>query len=162
EITWRFLRDRDEWVVRERIRIYSARPLDDGFYEKTGSELERLCARCGFDRIEASGNGTSVRARQGFDWDLDKVEESLHSIETSLVRVQRLPEFSEGTRWVLDSVRVQLLYPLNPPMLIDLAKLATTDNPILGDDLLEGARVQVVKYLRGGAANEPAAQPAPG
>ena len=160
EITWRFLRVRGEWVVRERIRIYSAQPLDDEFYEKTGSELERLCARCGFDRIEASGNGTSVRARQGFDWDPEKAEESMHSIETSAVRVQRLPQFSEETWWVLDIVRVQLLYPRNPPMLIDLAKLATTDNPILGDDLLEGARVHVVKHLRAGVADEAPAQPA--
>src|SRR5262249_41150860 len=96
EITWLFLRVRGEWVVRESIRIYGEQPLDDEFYEKSGSELERLSARCGFDRIEASGNGTSVRARQGFRWDLDpaNVRESLDSLEGSTFRLQQLPRLS--------------------------------------------------------------------
>ena len=153
-----------EWVARQYIRVRGEEHLGNEFYQAVQSVLDDLCERCEFDCIEASGNGGFVWAGAGFGFSRDladraHVETSLRGVGQAAAGIQQSPRVSDEARNLLSIVREQLDSE-NPPVLSALAALASTDARYLGDVLLAGAGVHVVKRLRDGVADGPDARPA--
>jgi len=112
-----------------------------GFSRALTSELERYYVRSGVDRIElwTHDKGGNIWARRGFTWNTDpeKLQVSLNSIKASAATLS--PNVSPEARALLDEM-VQRLNPDHPrlPEPIDIANLATPNEPDLGRRLLEG------------------------
>lgn len=127
-----------------------------GFSKAVTYELERLYVRSGFDRVEVTTHdkGTFAFARRGYAWNPkpDQLQESLDRVKQSARKLHET--VSDEARDLLDQV-VSQLDPSNPrlPEPIDLANLATRDEPDLGQRLLDGVAgthsnaVHYVKYL---------------
>ncbi|WP_369798405.1 toxin glutamine deamidase domain-containing protein [Mycobacterium sp. URHB0044] len=155
----RFARDGDGNLVAHHILV----SIDDehfrgnGFSKALTSEFERYYQRSGFDRIQlaTSQNGGYAWARRGFTWNPDpaRLEPSLRNIRASAYHLRRTVS-AEAAR-VLDDVMARL-HPERSdlPDPIDLAALATPDEPDLGRRLMDGAQWNAVKYLRGDPAAE--------
>ncbi|MGV0770856.1 alpha/beta hydrolase [Mycobacterium syngnathidarum] len=153
-----FSRDPDGTLVAAHTGLH----IDDkqlrgqGFSKAVTYELERLYVRSGFDRIELTTHdkGSFAFARRGYAWDPRprQLQESLDRVKMSAGKLRE--SVSEEAKDVLDRV-VQQLDPGNPrlPEPIDLANLATREEPDLGQRLLDGAAgkhtnaVHYVKYL---------------
>ena len=154
KIVRRFFRDDERHLVVKNsyLEIVDSRFQRQGFSTALAAELEPYYLRCGVDRIEiqASRQGSYAWAHRGFTWDLDpaRLQESLVSIRKSARQL---------TSWVSDEAQVVLaeivgrLEPDHPqlPEPLELADLATPDEPNLGRRLLAGTIVHLVKYLRG-------------
>nr|WP_286175352.1 alpha/beta hydrolase [Mycobacterium sp. DL99] len=128
-----------------------------GFSKALTSELERFYVHSGVDRIELTTHdkGAYAWARRGYAWDpgTRQLQESLDRVKQSARELRET--VSDEAKALLDQV-VQQLDPSNPrlPEPIDLANLATTAEPKLGRDLLDGTGavpgrngVHYVKYL---------------
>jgi hypothetical protein len=160
-ITWSFRRDSLGSIVVDLklLHIYEQSNRGQGSFTLR-RDLLPLFERSGVDRLElaTSWQGAILWARQGFTWNRDPVRlyGSLESIKNS-ARILR-DWFSEETRAVLDEV-VQRLEPEHPrlPEPIDLLKLATSDEPKLGRELLDNTHISLVLHLRGGADGSPTA-----
>ncbi|MDV3124012.1 alpha/beta hydrolase [Mycobacterium sp. 21AC1] len=133
-----------------------------GFSKALTSELERFYVHSGVDRIELTTHdkGGYAWARRGYTWDPGsrQLQESLDRVKMSARQLRET--VSDEARALLDQV-VQQLDPSNPrlPEPIDLANLATTAEPNLGQRLLDGTGavhgrngVHYVKYLDAASA----------
>ncbi|WP_371815053.1 alpha/beta hydrolase [Mycobacterium sp. DL440] len=133
-----------------------------GFSKALTAELERFYVHSGVDRIELTTHdkGAYAWARRGYAWDpgTRQLQESLDRVKMSAGQLRET--VSDEAKALLDQV-VQQLDPSNPrlPEPIDLANLATTAEPKLGRDLLDGTGavpgrngVHYVKYLDSGPA----------
>ncbi len=127
-----------------------------GFSKALTAELERYYVRSGVDRIEVwtHDKGANIWARRGFTWNPDpqKLQESLDKIKRAAETLSS--HVTADARRALDEM-VQRLEPDHPrlPEPIEIAHLATADEPNLGRRLLEsvGLRpdggVHLVRYL---------------
>ncbi|MEV0672989.1 alpha/beta hydrolase [Mycobacterium sp. NPDC050441] len=128
-----------------------------GFSKALTAELERFYVHSGVDRIELTTHdkGAFAWARRGYAWDPGsrQLQESLDRVKMSAASLRET--VSDEAKILLDQV-VSQLDPSNPrlPEPIDLANLATTAEPKLGRDLLDGTGavpgrngVHYVKYL---------------
>ena len=155
----RFARDGEGNLVAHHILV----SIDDehfrgnGFSKALTSEFERYYQRSGFDRIQlaTSQNGGYAWARRGFTWNPDpaRLEPSLRNIRGSANHLRRTVSAEAGR--VLDDIMARL-HPERSdlPDPIDLAALATPEEPDLGRRLMDGAQWSAVKYLHGGPAAE--------
>ncbi|WP_176561205.1 alpha/beta hydrolase [Mycobacterium neglectum] len=111
-----------------------------GFSRAYSGQFERYFVRSGVDRIELKTHdkGGYAWPRQGFTWNTDPqlLQESLDSIKRSAAGLS--PELSDQSRAAIDDM-VARLNPSHPrlPEPIDIANLATPDDPHLGQRLLE-------------------------
>jgi len=127
-----------------------------GFAKALTAELERFYVQSGVDRIELRTHDTGgfAWARRGFTWNADPraLQESLDSIKASASTLSN--RVGDEARAVLNDL-VQKLDPKNArlPEPIDIANLATSDEPHLGRRLLQGVGlrhdhgVNYVRYL---------------
>jgi glycerophosphoryl diester phosphodiesterase len=122
-----------------------------GFSRAVAAQLDPYFARSGVDRIElrTEQDGGDVWARRGFTWNTDpaKLQESLDSVKSAAENLYH---------WVSDDGKAALrdvvarLDPGHPrlPEPIELATLATADEPDLGRQLMHGTMWHGVKHLR--------------
>ncbi|MEN3221849.1 alpha/beta hydrolase [Mycolicibacterium porcinum] len=127
-----------------------------GFSKAVTHELERLYVRSGFDHIQLTTHdkGSFAFARRGYAWDPRpaQLQQSLDRVKQSALRLRE--DVGDEARERLNQL-VSQLDPSNPrlPEPIDLANLATREDPDLGQRLLDGAAgkhsngVHYVKYL---------------
>ncbi|OCB52241.1 hypothetical protein A5722_28650 [Mycobacterium vulneris] len=127
-----------------------------GFSKAVTHELERLYVRSGFDHIQLTTHdkGSFAFARRGYAWDPRpaQLQQSLDRVKQSALRLRE--DVGDEARDRLNQL-VSQLDPSNPrlPEPIDLANLATREDPDLGQRLLDGAAgkhsngVHYVKYL---------------
>ncbi|WP_432669702.1 alpha/beta hydrolase [Mycolicibacterium fortuitum] len=127
-----------------------------GFSKAVTYELERLYVRSGVDHIQITTHdkGSFAFARRGYAWDPRpaQLQQSLDRVKQSAGKLRET--VSDEAKDLLDQV-VSQLDPSNPrlPEPIDLANLATREEPDLGQRLLDGAAgkhsngVHYVKYL---------------
>jgi hypothetical protein len=123
-----------------------------GFSRALAAQLDPYYDRSGVDRIElrTEQDGGDVWARRGFTWNTDpvKLRESLQSVRDAAANL---------LNWVSDDAQAVLretvarLDPNHPrlPEPIELASLATAEEPDLGRQLMYNTRWHGVKYLRG-------------
>ncbi len=121
-----------------------------GFSKALTAEMERFYVHSGVDRIELQSHdkGTRAWARRGFTWDPDpaRLQQSLDRIRDAALHLS--PQLSDEARTVLDEL-VQRLHPDHPrlPELIDIVDLAAPGVPDLGERLVDGVKVNFVRYL---------------
>lgn len=127
-----------------------------GFSKAVTYELERLYVRSGFDHIQLTTHdkGSFAFARRGYAWDPRpaQLQQSLDRVKQSALKLRE--NVGDEARDRLDQL-VSQLDPSNAhlPEPIDLANLATREDPDLGQRLLDGAAgkhsngVHYVKYL---------------
>ncbi len=121
-----------------------------GFSKAFAAELERYYIRSGVDRIEltSSWQGSNAWARQGFTWKPGDtpLQRSLDAVKRSAEQLR--PRLSAESQAVLDEMvaRLEIGHPRLPEP-IDLALLATADEPKLGQRLLDNTSIYFVKYL---------------
>ncbi|WP_329604374.1 alpha/beta hydrolase [Mycolicibacterium fortuitum] len=127
-----------------------------GFSKAVTYELERLYVRSGVDHIQITTHdkGSFAFARRGYAWDPRpaQLQQSLDRVKQSAGKLSET--VSDEAKGLLEQVVAQL-DPSNPrlPEPIDLANLATREEPDLGQRLLDGAAgkhsngVHYVKYL---------------
>jgi hypothetical protein len=154
-----FFRDADGKLVAHHdvVEINELRFKFKGFSRALAAQLDPLYERSGVDRIElrTEQDGGDVWARRGFTWNTDpqKLQDSLQSVTDS---AQNL------LNWVSDDAKAVLretvarLDPSHPrlPEPIELASLATPDEPDLGRQLMYGTMWHGVKHLQGGPAGD--------
>ncbi|WP_319446539.1 MULTISPECIES: alpha/beta hydrolase [unclassified Mycobacterium] len=139
-----------------------------GFSKALTSELERYYVHSGVDRIElhTHDKGGYSWARRGFTWDPDPLalQKSLAAIKVSAHQLS--DQVGPEARAALDRV-VRQLDPRNPrlPEPVDIANLATPDEPALGRRLLDGlglrrdgSGLDLVRYMPRGPAADATAQ----
>lgn len=121
-----------------------------GISKALTSELEEYYVRSGVDRIELMSDeqGSNAWARRGFTWDTDpdRLQESLDGLKDAARELRG--QVSAEAQAVLDDMvaRLEVGHPRLPEP-IDLAVLATTDEPTLGRQLLDDTSLYYVKYL---------------
>ncbi|MEX3654969.1 MULTISPECIES: alpha/beta hydrolase [Mycolicibacterium] len=127
-----------------------------GFSKAVTYELERLYVRSGVDHIQITTHdkGSFAFARRGYAWDPRpaQLQQSLDRVKQSAGKLRET--VSDEAKGLLEQVVAQL-DPSNPrlPEPIDLANLATREEPDLGQRLLDGAAgkhsngVHYVRYL---------------
>ncbi|MHC9297397.1 LuxR C-terminal-related transcriptional regulator [Mycobacterium sp. LTG2003] len=141
-------------AVHNGLNIDTPSHRHNGF-SKALAELERYYVRSGVDRIELRTHdvGGYVWARRGYTWDPDpgNLQKSIKSIQLSAEALAAV--VSEQSRAALDEMVHRLGTSERRPEPIELAYLATPDEPELGRRLLEGVGVQkagglhLVRYL---------------
>ncbi|MGV0744126.1 toxin glutamine deamidase domain-containing protein [Mycolicibacterium sp. XJ870] len=151
-VSRKFSRDDDGNLVVHNtiIKIEIAEYRGQDFSKALTSELERYYARCGVDRIElvSKWQGSNAWARRGFTWTTDQyhLNESLNHIKEAARQLRgRVGTESQA---LLDQTveRLEVGHPRLPEP-IDLANLATSEEPQLGRKLLDNTSVHFVKYL---------------
>ncbi len=121
-----------------------------GFSKALVAQLDQYYAMSGVDRVElrTEQDGGYTWARQGFSWNPDpaKLHASVDNVRNAALRLR--DRVGPEARAVLDDL-VQRLDPRRPdlPEPIDLAALATSQEPHLGRDLLTNTHWSGVKYL---------------
>ncbi|MGV0815337.1 toxin glutamine deamidase domain-containing protein [Mycolicibacterium boenickei] len=151
-VSRKFLRDDDGNLVVENtiVRIEDAAYRGRDFSKALTTELERFYARCGVDRIElvSKWQGSNAWARRGFTWTTDPyhLNESLNHIKDAARHLRG--QVDTESQAVLDEIvgRLEVGHPRLPEP-IDLANLATSEEPQLGRKLLDDTSVHFVKYL---------------
>jgi DNA-binding NarL/FixJ family response regulator/GNAT superfamily N-acetyltransferase len=147
-----FMRDADDKLFAYHTAMAIEEPSfrGQGFSKALLAELERYYERSGVDyiRVDATSQGSYAWARQGFTWDPDpsKLQASLDNVKDSARLLA--PEVSAEAQAVLDNI-VRRLEPDHPrlPEPIELANLATTAEPNLGQGLLDDTVWHGIKYL---------------
>nr|WP_231395961.1 toxin glutamine deamidase domain-containing protein [Mycobacterium sp. URHD0025] len=147
-----FSRDEDGNLVVENtiIRIENKEYRGRDFSKALTSELEQYYVRSGVDRIElvSKWQGSNAWARRGFTWstDLYHLDQSLNEIKDAALRLRA--HVGTEAQAVLDDIvtRLEVGHPRLPEP-IDLAILATAEEPELGRKLLDNTSVHFVKYL---------------
>ena len=128
-----------------------------GFSKALTAEMERFYVHSGVDRIELQSHdkGTRAWARRGFTWDPDpaRLQQSLDRIRDAALQLS--PRLSDEARTVLDEL-VQRLHPDHPrlPELIDIVDLAAPGVADLGERLVDGVKVNFVRYLPSDVATD--------
>ncbi|MGA5534144.1 alpha/beta hydrolase [Mycolicibacterium nivoides] len=154
-----FSRDEDGNLVVENtiIRIENKEYRGRDFSKALTSELEQYYVRSGVDRIElvSKWQGSNAWSRRGFTWstDLYHLDQSLNEIKDAALRLR--PHVATEAQAVLDGIvtRLEVGHPRLPEP-IDLAILATAEEPELGRKLLNNTSVHFVKYLPSPAVAE--------
>ncbi|MEW2479952.1 alpha/beta hydrolase [Mycobacterium sp. NPDC049093] len=157
-ITRHFYRDANGNLVVKNVlvEIPNTDYRGQGFSKALTSELEQFYVRSGVDRLElmSDDQGSNAWARRGFTWDPDPelLQESLDGVKDAARQLR--DQVSAEARAVLDDIvaRLEVGHPRLPEP-IDLALLATTDEPTLGRQLLDDTSLYYVKYLPGPAGN---------
>ncbi|MGV0809475.1 alpha/beta hydrolase [Mycolicibacterium setense] len=153
-LTRKFSRDEDGNLVVENtiIRIERAEYRGQDFSKALTSELEQYYVRSGVDRIElvSKWQGSNAWARRGFTWSTDvyHLHQALDVIRDAALRLRA--HVGTEAQAVLDDIvtRLEVGHPRMPEP-IDLAMLATAEEPELGRKLLDNTSVHFVKYLPG-------------
>jgi GNAT superfamily N-acetyltransferase len=147
-----FGRDADGNLVahHDAVEIYEERFKFKGFSRELYSQLESYYARSGVDRIELSTeqDGGHVWGLRGFTWNTDStlLEHSLQNVREA---AQRLFNWvSDDAQAVLRETvqRLEVNHPRLPEP-VELATLATPDQPDLGRQLMYGTKWFGVKHL---------------
>ncbi|MHC9297142.1 toxin glutamine deamidase domain-containing protein [Mycobacterium sp. LTG2003] len=128
-----------------------------GFAKALTAELERYYVHSGVARIvlDAEGAGAYVWARRGFGWNMDgdSLRCSLSNIRDSAQ--QLAPRVNDAARAVLTDLEKRLrVHHAELPEPIDLAALSAPGEPDLGQRLLRGSTVFLVRHLPAGALGE--------
>ncbi|KMV15170.1 hypothetical protein ACT17_26295 [Mycolicibacterium conceptionense] len=141
-VAWSYERDdANNLVAHHEIHIHDKNFRGREFYKSLVAELAPYYAQAGIDRITSVTHGASAYAAAdiGETWNLDpaRLVESFENLKTSAELLR--PSLSAESRAVLDDV-IARLHPAHPrmPEPVDLAHLATRDEPELGRRLLEG------------------------
>ncbi|CRZ17740.1 toxin glutamine deamidase domain-containing protein [Mycolicibacterium neworleansense] len=150
-LDWSFSRDEDGKLVAYNGLV----SLDEeyrgrGFSKAVLAQFEPYFVRSGVDRIELTSDwqGSNAWARRGFTWapDLYRLQGALDQIK---IRAQDLRQqvSAEGEVELDEMVeRLEIGHPRFPEP-VDLAILATEEEPDLGRQLLENTSIDFVKYL---------------
>nr|WP_255413243.1 toxin glutamine deamidase domain-containing protein [Mycobacterium sp. 3519A] len=158
-----FYRAADGNLVADHLGLVIREELDNvrlrgrGFSKALSAELERYYVHSGVDRIGLHTHdlGGFAWARRGFTWDPNPraMQRTFDAIKGSVNRLR--DHVGPEARAALDNV-VRQLDPTNPrlPEPIDVANLATPDEPELGRRLLDGLAsrrdgtgLDLVKYM---------------
>ncbi|WP_430755428.1 toxin glutamine deamidase domain-containing protein [Mycolicibacterium septicum] len=147
-----YVRDSDGKLVAHQnvVDIPNKAFRGKGFSKALVAQLDQYYAISGVDRVElrTEQDGGYTWARQGFSWNPDpaKLPTSVDNVRNSALRLR--DQVSPEAQALLDDI-VRRLDPSRPdlPEPIDLAALATNQEPHLGRDLLTGTHWSGVKYL---------------
>lgn len=152
-----FRRDQDNRLVVSNDALFLGESMQNrGFAAALAPRLEEYYRRSGVDRIEvhaADTGGGYAWARQDFDWDPEKVEQSIGSVVQRITDVSNQVKSREARQVLADMQarlvdargRIRPLDELPSPRVI--ADLATSDVDDLGKQVMMGSNWYGRKYL---------------